>query len=761
MTQTCARPIGGVGIVAYNRYRLPNNNIVNLSPLDYEDACSNYNGAFQIPGNFFNAAEEFQLYIYPGITEGVNVAKAYELAGSKCFCPSIESNYWVNFTDPQAPPTTTSNIYWMSIDSNCNVSFSACSIVIPETPTPTPTPTVTRTLTPTPTQTQTPTQTEPRLAILKSQAGALLSVSGVKNTVGIFEITYNLGLGGPDVLYNRTGFNNFGIGQVYSVAGTEFVLKNPNSLNNSTIADVYIRGVSEIGQNNILFYFNRFGSTSVLHFHGCSFPSMSNLFVGNQNITQFYFSACTNIHLNDSTWPQGFLNNTFFGNLRFVSMIGPYSIDLNGTNMTKLSYIGNGNLNNGYSPTTLRLVLPTNFGGTTSPGSAYNNNSIKFSNCDQLTSLTFPNASSVDGGPLNNIMGINVQNCSQLLTLGDIPKNCERIIFVGAGQDEATTSSLTSCTIDFSNKPKLVFVRINQTRLNNTTFPSGASGVHNASLVTELNLFGNFFASWIQLPPALQILNLGNNKLTSQPPGTTYFPSTIRTISLVNNGTGGGGLNNIPTWTYEISSLTQLTSFSLSCGLTSWGVPFPPSIQIVNFTTNLLTTFNTQCFSASTSTNPIVSVTLTDNNLTSMTIQNFGTLKEIIARSNDFPSQDFNGVGTVPVGITKLDLGVNGITVLNWNKGFSSTLNYVDLARWGLTQTSIDYILSWFANTANNNLSNGTIILNNPGVTNAQCTANANNNCNSTPTNGINNASRLLLVARGWTVTVEPTWIRL
>jgi hypothetical protein len=358
-------------------------------------------------------------------------------------------------------------------------------------------------------------------------------------------------------------------------------------------------------------------------------------------------------------------------------------------------------------------------------------------------------------------MGINLNNCPLLLTLGDIPKNCQKLSFVGAGSSEANTTSLTSCSIDFANKPRLDSVSIVQTRLNNTTFPSGANGIHNATSLQTLVLFGNLFTTWIQLPPSLIFLNLGNNKLTSSPPGTNYFPSTIETITLVNNPTGGGGLNNIPTWSHEINALTRLTSFSLSCGLTSWTVPFPSSIQTVNFTTNSLTTFNTQCFSASTATTSIVSVTLSTNPLTSMTIGNFGTLKEIIARNNRFNSQNFNGVGTIPAGITKLDLGVISIQTnpITWNKGFSSTLNWVDLSRWSLNRASVDFILDWFANTGNNNLNNGTLILNNGAITTANCSS-ANNNCNDSPTDGVNNTDRLSLVARGWDVRVEPAYLR-
>ena len=769
-TPTCERPIGGVGIVGFQRFYLSNGSLYNLSPLSYNAICNYYNNQFQLPGSYFDPADGFPIYLYPGLVEGVDVGTSYLLAGSSCSCAgALEGTYMVNLLDPQAPPTQTSGIYYMKILADCTVNIlSACTLPpVAETPTPTPTPTVTRTLTPTPTPTITPTKTEPRLAILKSQAGALL-FSGLKNTTGIFELTYNLGLGGPDVLYNRTGFSNFSINQVYPVAGTELSLKNPNSQNNSNITDVTFRGVSEFGQNNILCYPNRFGTTSgIMNFFGCSFPSMSNLFIGNQNITQFYFSACTNLNLNDNTWPQGFLTNTFFAYLRFVNLATPFSMDLNGLGLTKLNNIGNGNLTNGTtgSPTILRLVLPTNFGATSSPGSSYNFNSIKFNECNQLTSITFPNASDVDGGIQGNIMGIYLNNCPLLLTLGDIPKNCERIDFVGFGTTEANTTSLTSCTIDFANKPRLVSVSINKTRLNNTTFPSGGSGVHNASLVTELNLIGNFFTSWIQLPPVLQTFNFGNNKLTSQPPGTNYFPSTIRTISVVNATTSGGGQNNIPTWTYEISLLTLLTSFSLTCSLTSWTVPFPSSIQTVNLTGNLLNTFNTQCFSASTTTNPLVSVTLSSNPITSITIQNFGSLKEIIARNNRFPNQDFNGAGTIPSQITKLDLNVNSSTSLpaagiTWNKGFSANLSYLDLTRWALNQTSVDFILSWFANTTNNNLNNGTLILNNGTTTLAQCNSTTNQNCNSRPTVFVNNPNVMALQARNWTVSIETAFVR-
>jgi hypothetical protein len=164
----------------------------------------------------------------------------------------------------------------------------------------------------------------------------------------------------------------------------------------------------------------------------------------------------------------------------------------------------------------------------------------------------------------------------------------------------------------------------------------------------------------------------------------------------------------------------------------------------------LLTTFNADCLSATTATT-VVSLNLNNCNLTSITnLSNSGTLKELNTRSSRFASK--NDISTFPATLTRWDSQYNGVALPDFiGKTFTANMNYLNMQRFGLSTASVDYILAWFANTSNNNLSNGTISIDNATI---NC-ATANANCNGIPTGGNLNVSRTSLLNRGWIVTVR------
>ena len=123
-TPTCARPIGGLQILGFKRYFI-NSTLVNLGALNYTQSCNNYKTTFQSATSF---DDPIPMYIYPGLSLGTNVAKVYSSGGTSCSCPgSLPSKYWVNLLNPSIEPTTSSGVYWMSVDSQCNVTLSACT----------------------------------------------------------------------------------------------------------------------------------------------------------------------------------------------------------------------------------------------------------------------------------------------------------------------------------------------------------------------------------------------------------------------------------------------------------------------------------------------------------------------------------------------------------------------------------------------------------------------------------------------------------
>ena len=214
-----------------------------------------------------------------------------------------------------------------------------------------------------------------------------------------------------------------------------------------------------------------------------------------------------------------------------------------------------------------------------------------------------------------------------------------------------------------------------------------------------------------------------------------------------------------------MSYVTSLETFNISrVSMTSYTSPLPATIRTLDLSTNNLTSFNAQVFSASTGTSYVVSVDLEANNSLSILtgLTNCGTLQEIYTSSSNFPNQ--NAIDSfTSSSIKKWYSTSNGTTFNTWNKPFSSTMNSLELRRHGLNQTSVDYILCWFltgssVNGGTLNLWNSSIVYNcNQGGA----------NCNSLPSGNAGTVNsgywckaQLETAPRSWTVNVESSYFR-
>ena len=590
-----------------------------------------------------------------------------------------------------------------------------------------------------------------------------MSIVGTKSVDSTFNITYNWGLGAGPQSYNGTGISNVLLSNAYVAGDVVATFRDPvisTGVNGLDWGNTFtINGASAIENNTpILFTSSRIGIVTSVILNNCSFTNLSNTVVGNLTLLRIQ-NHQSSVTMDDSFWPQN-LTSSNLGKIILLNNSLPYTISTDLSNMTNLNQFGEETTFSNNGLRSLSIALPRTFGINVGTNlNIFQNGVVRFTSTN-LSAVTFTNASSVDGdptGPSPKYCCMFLSNVDSLRTIGDLPYSMASFQIQGQGNTVAGMLSLTSVTTNFQPLFRLNTVTINRTRLNNANLSNTFSL---APAVLSVSFSFCLFTSIPQLPPTTTSLTMICCQINTQPSTPTFFPTSLKLLNLSNNASQTV-LNNIPVWSHDMSYVTSLTGLSLNrVSMTSYTAPLPATIRTLDLSSNNLTSFNAEVFSASTGTSYVVSVDLSANgSLSQLTgLTNCGTLSEISTSSSNFPNQNAIDIFTSS-SIKRWYSTSNGTAIGTWNKPFSPTMNYLELRRHGLNQASVDYILCWFL--TGSSVNGGTL-----NLWNASIPYNCNQggaNCNSVPSGpsstvntGLWCKAQLESAPRNWIVNV-PT----